>query len=92
MKLRLSELEKLTPEKRQARVRQLAEATQRPVNGEVKDLDREIAAFEARHGMNSETLRKRLADGEIEETNDICQWLMRLTLRDRLVELRARPH
>lgn len=90
MKLRLSELEKLSPEKRQVRVRQLAEATQRPVNGEVKDLDREIRAFEARHGMDSDALRKGLTNGEIEETDDICQWLMRLTLRDRLVELRAR--
>lgn len=92
MDLRLADLEKLSSEKRQDRLRQLAQASRRPVNGEVKALDAEIRAYEQRFGMDSETLKQRLSEGTVEETDDVCMWLMRLKLRDRLVELRARPH
>ena len=90
VELRLSELKHLTPEHRRARVSQLSQATQKPVNGEVNDLDREIAGYEARFGMSSDAMRSQLAEGELEETEEVCRWLMRLTLRERLVELRSR--
>lgn len=92
MHLRLADLETLSSEKRQDRLRQLAQASHRPVNGEVNALDAEIRAYEQRFKMDSETLKKRLSEGTVEETDEVCTWLMRLKLRDRLVELRARSH
>lgn len=89
MKIRISEIGRLPTAERAADIRTLSVATQRPLNGEVKNLEREIRAYEARHGFSSKELRQRLAEGRIEETEDVCRWLMRLKLRDRLVELRT---
>ncbi|HAN91879.1 MAG TPA: hypothetical protein DCQ33_07340 [Nitrospira sp.] len=92
MNLKLADLEKLSPKQRQDRLSELARASQRPVNGEVKVLDQEILAYERKYSMDSETLKRRLSDGTFVESDEVCLWLMRLKLRDRLVELRARPH
>ena len=68
--------------------RELGTATRGKPNGEVRDVDQRIHAFEARFGIDSETLRNEVTSGARAETWDFCQWLMLLQERDRLV---ARP-
>lgn len=45
-------------------------------NRYVEGLRRRIQTAEINFGMSSETMSSRLASGEIEETSDICDWLM----------------
>jgi len=46
--------------------------------GEIAKVEREVAAHEARHLMTSSQMQARLSADEIEETWEICQWLMTL--------------
>lgn len=70
-------------------LRQLALASQRPVGDEVKVLDQEILAYERKYNMDSQTMKNRISDGTFVESDDVCVWLMRLKLRDRLIGLRG---
>jgi hypothetical protein len=47
--------------------------------GEIAKVEREVAAYEERHLMTSDQMRARLGAGEINETWEICQWLLTLS-------------
>jgi hypothetical protein len=65
--------------------RELGTAARGKPNGELRDVDSRIHAFETRFGVDSATLRSEVASGKRPETWDVCQWLMLLQERDRLV-------
>lgn len=87
MKVLFSEIEKMTPAQWRKCVEEMVEITRQPVNDEIKALSRSIAAFERRHGLDSETMREKVYNEEIDETRDICEWLTQLNERDRLSKL-----
>jgi hypothetical protein len=68
----------------------LVRAVDQPPNGELAELEEEIRGFEARLGMDSGTMKTRLEAGEIEETLDVCKWLMAIRLRDEIAAISSR--
>jgi len=87
---RLTNWSKKTPAEREAILRELVRAVDQPPNGELAQLEEEIRGFEARLGMDSGTMKTRLEAGEIEETLDVCKWLMAIRLRDEIAAIPAR--
>jgi len=73
----------LADEKRDA-LAELARAARRKPNGEVAELEGRIAAYELRYEMKSATMRERFAKGAMPDTADVAQWLMLLSIRDRV--------
>jgi len=84
--VRLADLAALPAPERQAKLRELSAATRRLPNGELASLEAEIRAYEVRHGIDSETLRREVNAGKRQETWEVCRWLMVL---DELERLRA---
>jgi midasin (ATPase involved in ribosome maturation) len=82
--LRLSELRGLSPEQRERRLAAFASGRKQLLNGEMDDLNRQIAVFEKRYEQSSASMRERFKQGAIHETAEICEWLMLLELRDSL--------
>jgi hypothetical protein len=83
----LSELAGLNDSDYRTRVRGLVAV---PSSQKVVELESEIARFERASGFTSAEMRTLLASGQLEETLDVCDWLMALKLRDRLVGPRSR--
>ena len=79
-----SDLRRMSPEQREEAISQLVRAARSSPNGEARDLDAQIHAFEEQFGLSSEQLRRELAQGKRTETWEICQWLMLLDQRDLL--------
>lgn len=50
------------------------------------ELDAQLAAYERHHGMSTEVMRRSVVSGEIEETDELCRWLM-VHNRKRIVDL-----
>ena len=69
------------------RVRQFVQSSQ-PLNGELRQIDESICAFEARYEMSSDEMRRRLKNSRLEHTEDICRWEMLLELRERVARAR----
>ncbi|HEU4544645.1 MAG TPA: hypothetical protein VFR23_26195 [Jiangellaceae bacterium] len=80
--VRLSELERLQPGEKEAKLRALVGAARQPPNGELRRLDMRIGEHEQRAGFGSAVLREKLTSGEVVETADVCDWLMLLELRE----------
>jgi hypothetical protein len=80
----LSELAGMSDETRASTLRALVRAADRAPNGELRELDEQIGAFEARFGLDSEAMRRDVANGSRRETADVCEWLMLLRVRERL--------
>jgi hypothetical protein len=89
--VRLSELERLQPGEKEAKLRALVVATGQPPNGELRELDSRIHEYEQRAGLNSAALRDKLASGEVAETAEVCDWLMLLEIRERIAAVVSRP-
>jgi hypothetical protein len=68
----------------------LIAATQQPHGDNVRELDEQIRACEAQHGIDSATMRQRVRDRALPESWEICQWLMLLNRRALLVTLASR--
>ena len=51
----------------------------------IKRVTAKIRALEESHGFSSNEMREKLKSGEIRETLDICDWLLFLRHRDRLM-------
>jgi len=80
--LDFKELDGLSKEEYRAKLRSI---TPIPTPIKLAELDAKIEAYEAGHGLNSDTMLSRLTNGDIEETPEICDWLMDLDLRKRLL-------
>lgn len=88
----IKDLKMMAPEDRERLMKELVLATQNAPNGELRQLEDEVEAFEKKFGFDSETMQAQLASGTLRETWEICQWLMTLRLRDDLAALASRPH
>ena len=85
MRLLMAELKAMSPSQRTEKMRELATATRKPVDGEIKALTRKILAYETRFNMDSDTMREKVFTEELDETKDICDWLMNLNEKERLL-------
>ena len=85
-----ADLRAMSESERDAAWDKLIKATQQPPNGEMRELDEQIRAYESQYGMDSATMRHRVRTRALEESWEICQWLMRLNERDLLVSLASR--
>ena len=79
-----SEIRKASPAVREKILAGIAASARVPANGQLADLDAEIAAFEEKYGISSERLLVELSEGSREETEDVLTWLMRLRVRERV--------
>ena len=53
-------------------------------NGELLELDQQIAAFEQVYEVSSDTLLRQIAEGSRRETAEIGRWLTLIELRKRV--------
>ena len=83
--IRSSELRKLKGARREKALEKLAKGTRNAPNGEVWDASEIIAVYEKSHGYTSDEMRRRLEAGELEESWEICQWLLQLRRREESV-------
>ena len=85
--IKLSELAAMTEAERKQCLSEFIQAAVNPTPEQLaeqkQELDLAIQHFEIRHGMTSEEMRQALRDGKIQESSDICSWLIRLKIRDR---------
>lgn len=88
--VRLADLAALPTAERQAKLRELSNATRRLPNGELASLEAEVRAYEQRHGIDSATLRREVNAGTRQETWEVCRWLMVLDEVERLRALTSR--
>ncbi len=88
--IKSSDLRKMSPDEQDEAMRKLVKVARARPNGELKDLDAQIQAFEQKHGLSSDDLRHELAQGRRKESWEICQWLMLLDQRDLLGSRKAR--
>lgn len=93
MAMRVGNLAALTEEQRAERMREICRVLRSEPNGEIKELDDEIAEFEHKHGMTSaDMLQRRTAGGLDDDNFDFCRWVMVMELRDEMLGKRpARP-
>jgi hypothetical protein len=87
--VRFSEIRKASPAAREKMLAGIAAAAKAPANGQLAELDAEIAEFEERYGISSDHLLEELSEGKREETMEIVTWLMRIRLRERIGPLRT---
>ena len=83
------DLRTLPPAEQAAVWRAMLEATRRPPEEDIADLDRELRAFEFVFSMSTAEMRERLANGSLRETHEVCRWLLRADLRDDLRAMRG---
>lgn len=79
------ELREASPDRQAELVAKLREGMRAKPNGGVAATKARLDAFEARHNMSTEELRRRVYKGEQRETDEIGAWLMAANLYDRLV-------
>lgn len=90
--IKSADFRKLSPERQEEAVGKLARAATATPNGEARDLEMQIQAYEKQFGVSSEQLRRELAQGKRHESWDVCKWLMLLDQRDLLGARSARAH
>jgi hypothetical protein len=88
----MSKLKVMSPSLRDETLAALVTSTRRLPNGELEALRKTIAFFEHKYDLSSEELKVKVAGGHLTESEEICQWLMALRMRDRLERLEARAH
>lgn len=85
-----SDLRAMSEEEQDEVCQKLIDATRGPADPEgIKELERQIEMFEYVFQMDSAMMRTRLRDGSLQETWEICRWLMhlhRLNLAKGIVE------
>lgn len=82
--LRSAELRSMLPAQREERLQELLKSTRHAPNGEIRDIDLQIAAFEHQFGVDSDTMRREVSEGKREESWVICQWLQLLGMKNDL--------
>lgn len=53
---------------------QLANLTEERIEANITRIKRTIGLYERIYGMSSSEMRRRVAAGEMDETNEICEW------------------
>jgi hypothetical protein len=86
MKIKSSDLAKMSKDERNEALKKLAHAAQQPPTEEtIAEWKKKVASHEEQYQMTSDEMRKKLKSGEIIETFEICKWLMDLHVLDRLI-------
>jgi hypothetical protein len=70
--------------------RAVIDAVRAKPNGEIHDVERAIAAYEAKYGMSSANAVAAIERGELRPTQDVEGWMMVLRVRDHLADVKAR--
>ncbi len=81
----LSKLAAMGVDERTATLRALVRETAKPPNGELTELDAKIRSYETRLGADAETLRRDVTEGRRSETAELCDLLMLMSIRNRLL-------
>ena len=80
----------MAPEDRKRCVDELFQAALNPTDEQLEDqkkeFDGKIKYFESKYGISSERLLELVKSNQLEESNDICSWLMLLKVRSRFVK------
>lgn len=84
MVIRDAELASMSPAERERTVRRMVERTRAIPNDELVETRSRLSHYETKHNMTSEHMRRLVLAGEMKETDEICDWLMLLDLRERL--------
>jgi hypothetical protein len=79
-RIKLSDLQGLTPSKIEEKLNPLIEGAFSPPNGSINYLKQRIARFEASHGMTSEEMMEGVASGKLQETEAFATWGIDYTL------------
>lgn len=82
-----SDLRKMSDAERDAAALKLVQSSRRMPNGEVHELNQQLAAFEEVHRMTTAQMRERVRAGVFQETDVVCRWLMLADLRDALLQM-----
>lgn len=73
----------------EAAYRSVVDAVRAAPNGEIADVERGIAAFEAKYKLSTAEMRARVQSGTLAPTRDIESWLTAVRVRDDLEQLKA---
>ena len=68
----------------------VVDAARAKPNGEIQDVERTIAAYEAKYSMSSLEALAAIARGDLRPTQDVEGWMMAIRVRDHLVDVKAR--
>jgi hypothetical protein len=82
---KFADLAKMTDAEKQVMLTEAESVIGAARNGQAVILNARIREFESRYNMDSETMRARLASGEIPEDEEIARWLYLLDTRDNRV-------
>jgi hypothetical protein len=86
MKIKLSDLAKMSKDEKDVTLKKFVESAQQPPTKEtIAEWKNKIAKYEEQYEMTSDEMRNKLKSGEITETFEICKWLMDLHVLDRLI-------
>ncbi len=79
--MKLSDLSKMSEAERKTALDDLVEQSRQPADPEmIQDYKNRIAAYEEKFEITSEQMKKKLSLGEIQETWEICKWLLDLQM------------
>ena len=85
--IKLSELSSMTQTEKQERFNDLIQAAMNPSQDQFEEqrneLDSQIRSLESRYKMTSREMKQQLMAGQINESAELCHWLMLLSLRGR---------
>lgn len=83
--IKLSELSSMSSGEKQRRINELFDTALNPTYEQLqeqkKELNFKICFFEEQYKMSSGTMKQKLSSGQLNETVDICKWLMLLKIR-----------
>ena len=85
--IKLSDFGAASPEEREKLTNKLFEEalnpTQEQLNRQMDEIDARIRAFERQYEMPSASMHQKVLERKMQETADICSWLMLLKVRQR---------
>jgi hypothetical protein len=83
--MKLGQLSKMQEGERGRALGELVRAAKAKPNGQMREIDGRIRAFEIRYEMTSTEMRERFRRSELADTAEVAQWLMLVRLRERVV-------
>jgi len=85
--IKLSELSSMTQAEKRNRTNDLIQAAMNPSQNQLEEqrneLDSHIRSLESRYKITSSEMKRQLIAGQINESTELCHWLMLLSLRGR---------
>ncbi|RDJ34971.1 MAG: hypothetical protein DWQ19_09050 [Crenarchaeota archaeon] len=85
-RLRLSDLYNLSESERDKKIQDFLNAPKPTKEEAIQFLDEKIFLLEKKHNLTSQEMQKDFNLGKIQETHDICKWLIWLHARKKLDE------